>query len=329
LPGVFNGPHGEDVIARVDRLTLAVVVGNLHGLELPSGLIEQQVDTVAVDEYIQPRRFVERRGVLLRKARWRAEQKAVGIEIATVEACIHRAKFRALWQIDDFHGAWQIAFDFRIGDWPTRHVDGWWHGKIRSSERPAAAHPVIGGAAQVTQAGFPGVQLEASGGALVQRLRARRVFAPATFEQGYAPAGRGQAQRQGDPRRACAQDAEIVGVSQAFVGVVILDHERPSWKYPTGNTQPLMMTKPPLGSGLRAALALAQTPNTAAPALNKTQLRTKLLRPSEEVQNCSFPMITAPYRWFFLMPRALLRALPGDHQDQSETRVNKAPLSQS
>ncbi|MNH00812.1 hypothetical protein D3C79_600160 [compost metagenome] len=224
LPGILDSTGGQHEIFRNQALTIARVIGQYDCGQVAGGLVELQVHAIAVDEHVQALGLLQGRGVLLRKTRGRAEQKAVWLEVSAVEASIQRVKSRPGRQVDDIHGSRQVACNLRIRNGPARQVANGGNGEIRGGERPATAGPMVGGAAQITQAGFPGVQLQASGCTGVQGLRVRRIFAPATFGKQYAPARCGQAQPQGDARGAGTDDADIVTVAQGLLLLIILDH---------------------------------------------------------------------------------------------------------
>ncbi|MNP41140.1 hypothetical protein D3C76_1348240 [compost metagenome] len=173
MPGILDGPRGEDEVPGHQALAIAFVVGQGHRGQVAGNLVELQVHTIAVDEHIQAFGLLKSRGVFLRKTRWRAEQKTVCFEVAAIEAGVQRTKVRPGLQVDDVHGRRQISLDLRIGNRPARQVAGGRNGKIRGGEWPAAACPVVGGAAQITQACFLGIQLKAGGCAGVQGLRMR------------------------------------------------------------------------------------------------------------------------------------------------------------
>jgi hypothetical protein len=121
-------------------LTLQVIVGHHRCRQAPCGLVELQVDAVAVDEDVQPGGIVERCGVFLRKARRRAEQELVRLEVTALEPSVLCLELCALRQVDDLHGRCQVGFHFGIGDGPAGSSP--WGGTAKSEgvngrQRPA------------------------------------------------------------------------------------------------------------------------------------------------------------------------------------------------
>lgn len=124
LPGVLDGTHRQYIMLGRHPFAVPVVVGHHHRSQATGGLVELQVDTVAVDEDIQPGSLLELGVVFLGKPCGRAEQETVGVELTATEISIHCPEVRALPDVDDVHRSGQVAFDLGIGDRPAGQPPG-------------------------------------------------------------------------------------------------------------------------------------------------------------------------------------------------------------
>ncbi|MNN45724.1 hypothetical protein D3C81_1600710 [compost metagenome] len=153
-----------------DALLVAFVIGHDNGDDTASVLVEIQVDTIAVDEDVQALGLVKFLGIFLGKPRRRTEQETVGFEFVAVEGRVDGLEPRVQWQVQNGHGRWQIALHLGKRDGPAGQIPLRGEGKVRRHQGSATPGPMVGGAAQVAQAGFFRVGLKPRGRRLVEAL---------------------------------------------------------------------------------------------------------------------------------------------------------------